>query len=84
MTGDVVPVGIQFTSSDRRDDVSITDTVFAIVCGIVGLWIIGMVLAEWISDSKIRRDMRYAGANEEEINATFRTIKIGRNRRRRR
>ena len=75
-----MPVGIQFTSSDRRDDVSITDTVFAIVCGIVGLWIIGMVVAEWISDSKLRRDMRYAGANEEEIKATFRVRAMGRSR----
>jgi hypothetical protein len=84
MTGEALPVGIQFTSSDRRDDMSITDTVFAIVCSIVGLWVIGMVVAEWISDSKLRNDMRFAGANEEEIKATFRTIKIGRNRCRRR
>ena len=63
---------------------SITDTVFAIVCVIVGLWVIAMVAAQWISDGKLRRDMRYAGANEEEIRATFRTVKNGRNRRRRR
>jgi len=84
VTGEVLPGGIQFTSSKRRDDVSITETVFAIVCVVVGLWIIGAVVAEWISDSKLRRDMRHAGANGDEIEAMFRKIKIGRNTRRRR
>ena len=59
VTGEVLPDGIQFTLLNRRDDVSITDTVFAIVCVIVGLWVIAMVAAQWISDGKLRRDMRY-------------------------
>lgn len=59
---------------------SITDTIFAIVCSMVGVWIIAMLLAEWINDSKLKRDMRDAGANEEEIKATFRVRAMGRSR----
>jgi hypothetical protein len=56
------------------------DAIFSIGCSIVGLWIIGMFVAEWIGDSKLKRDMRDAGIDDAEIKAMFRAREMGRSR----
>lgn len=62
---------------------SIVDTIFIICSSIIGLYILGMLVAEWSSDSKLRRQMRQAGVSEEYIKETLRIVELGRSRARR-
>lgn len=62
---------------------SIVDTIFVICSSIIGIYILGMLVAEWSSDSKLRRQMRQAGVSEEYIKETLRIVELGRSRARR-
>jgi len=62
---------------------SIIDTIFVICSSVIGVYILGMLVAEWSSDSKLRRQMRQAGVSEEYIKETLRIVELGRSRARR-
>ena len=62
---------------------SIVDTIFVICSSIIGVYILGMFMVEWASDSELRRQMRQAGVSEEYIRETLRIVELGRSRARR-
>lgn len=62
---------------------SIIDTIFVICSSIIGVYILGMFVGEWTSDSKLTRQMRQAGVSEEYIKETLSIVELGRSRARR-
>ena len=62
---------------------SMVDTIFVVCSSIIGVYILAMFLAEWASDSKLRRQMRQAGVSEEYIRETLKIVELGRSRARR-